>query len=63
MRTTIEIPEPLMKDALRVSQAKTKTMTVILGLQELINRHRLDQLRQLRGTIQLSTDLHKARKR
>ncbi len=63
MRTTVDIPDTLLKDARRVSQAKTKTMTIILGLQELINRHRLDQLRSLRGVVPLTTDLRKARAR
>lgn len=63
MRTTIEIPDELMRGALRVSRTKTKTMTIILGLQELIHRHRLEQLRSLRGMIPLTTDLRKSRKR
>ena len=63
MRTTVDIPDTLLKDARRVSLAKTKTMTIILGLQELINRHRLDHLRSLRGTISLTTDLRNARAR
>ena len=63
MRTTVEIPDGLMRDAVRVAHTKTKTMTIIVGLQELINRHRLDQLRSLRGAIPLTTDLRKTRKR
>ena len=63
MRTTVEIPDALMKDALRVYQAKTKRTVIILGLQELIKRHKLDQLRALGGRIQISTDLRKSRKR
>ena len=63
MRTTVELPDQLMKDALHVSQAKTKTMAIVLGLQELINRHKLEQLRALRGRVTLTTDVRKARKR
>ena len=63
MRTTVEIPDALIHDALRVSQAKTKTMVIVLGLKELINRHKLDQLRALRGRLELATDVRKARKR
>ena len=63
MRTTLDIPVDLLKDAMRVAHAKTKTMTVILGLKELINRFKLDQLRTLRGKIHLTTDVPAARKR
>lgn len=63
MRTTIEIPDMLMKEALRASQAKTKTMVIVLGLQELINRHKLDQLRALRGRVDMTIDIGKSRDR
>ena len=63
MRTTIDIPERLLADALRVSQAKTKTMVIVLGLQELINRHKLRQLSALEGKVHLEVDLRKSRKR
>jgi hypothetical protein len=63
MRTTVEVPDGLMHDALQVSQARTKTMAIILGLQELINRHKLEQLRTLRGSLELTTAVRKARRR
>ncbi len=63
MRTTIDIPDELMKDALRVSQAKTKTMVIVLGLQELINRHKLRELGAMEGKLHLDVDLRKSRKR
>lgn len=63
MRTTVDIPADLLGDAMRLARAKTKTMTIILGLQELISRHKLEQLRALRGRIKLTTDVRMARKR
>ncbi len=63
MRTTIELPDELMAEAMRVSHVKTKTMAIALGLQELINRQRLEGLRLLRGKIQLGTDVRKSRRR
>jgi Arc/MetJ family transcription regulator len=63
MRTTIDIPSDLLGDAMRLAHTKTKTMTVILGLQELINHHKLQRLRALRGKINLTTDVRMARKR
>jgi Arc/MetJ family transcription regulator len=63
MRTTVDIPEELIAEALRVSHAKTKTMAITLGLKELINRKRLDELRSLRGTIDVNLDVRKSRRR
>ena len=63
MRTTIDIPEELIEEALRVSQARTKTMVIVLGLKELISRHKLEQLRALRGRVKLTTDVDKSRAR
>ncbi len=63
MRTTLELPDELITEAMRVSHAKTKTMAVALGLQELINRYRIEELRSLRGKIDLDIDLRKSRRR
>ena len=63
MRTTVDIPDELLQDALRVSHVKTKTMAIVLGLKELIHRHHLDQVRALRGRIALTTNLRKTRGR
>lgn len=63
MRTTIDLPDHLMREALQVSKAKTKTMVIVLGLKELIHRHKLEQLRALRGRVALTVDVAKARQR
>jgi Arc/MetJ family transcription regulator len=63
MRTTIELPDELLDEAMRVSHVRTKTMAIVLGLQELINKYRLDALRALRGKIDLMTDIRKSRRR
>ena len=63
MRTTVMVPDDLLAEAMRVSHVKTKTTAITLGLQELINKYRLDALRALRGKIDLATDVRKARRR
>ncbi len=63
MRTTVDIPEELIAEAVRVSHAKTKTMAITLGLKELINRKRLDELRSLRGRIDVNLDVRESRRR
>lgn len=63
MRTTIELPDGLIAEAMKVSHVKTKTMAITLGLQELINKRRIEDLRALRGKIDLSINIRKSRKR
>lgn len=63
MRTTLELPSDLLEEAMKVSHVRTKTMAIVLGLQELINKYRLDRLRSLRGRMDMVVDLKKSRRR
>lgn len=57
MRTTIDIPEEILTEAMRLSGAKSKTRAVIMSLQEFINRNKIEKLRELRGKVDLDIDL------
>ncbi|HXZ44874.1 MAG TPA: type II toxin-antitoxin system VapB family antitoxin [archaeon] len=57
MRTTLDLPEGLLAEAQRACGAKTKTMTVVMALQQLVNAAKIEQLRALRGKIRLDVDL------
>ncbi|WP_235582368.1 type II toxin-antitoxin system VapB family antitoxin [Rhizobacter sp. Root16D2] len=57
MRTNIVIDDKLMRDALRVSGAKTKREVVELALQTLLQLNRQAQARQFRGKLQWEGDL------
>ncbi|MBI4412477.1 MAG: type II toxin-antitoxin system VapB family antitoxin [Deltaproteobacteria bacterium] len=48
-RTSMNIPEDLLKEAVRASGATTRTMAVVMGLEELIRKKRLEKLLQLKG--------------
>ena len=61
MRTTLDIPEDLLSQACRISGAKTKTLAVVVALQQLVNSKRLERLRKLKGKIQLDIDLKSLR--
>jgi Arc/MetJ family transcription regulator len=63
MRTTIELPSDLVAEAMELTHARTKTLAITMGLQELIHKYRLDQLRALRGRVDLSLDVRKSRQR
>jgi len=63
MRTTLDIPEPLLEEARRLLGFTSKTDTVIVSLRELIRRHRLDELKSMLGTVKLDIDIPKSRRR
>ena len=51
MRTNIEIDDKLMKDALKVTGARTKREAVELGLKTLVQLRAQEKARELKGKI------------
>ena len=63
MRTTLDLPEELIEEARQALGFKSKTDTVVLALRELLRRRRLDQLKELMGSVRLQIDLPTSRRR
>ena len=63
MRTTLDIPEPLIEEARRILGFKSKTDTVVLSLQELIRRRRIDEPKAMMGAVKLDIDIPASRRR
>ena len=63
MRTTLELPDRLVQDAMKVSHQKTKTATIVAALEGLVRRSRLRELQDFRGQVDLDLDLDALRKR
>ncbi len=63
MRTTLDIPIDLIDEATHLLGFKSKTDAVIVALQELIRRRRLEELKGLRGKLDVQLDLPKSRRR
>lgn len=57
VRTTIEIDDKLMKDALKATGAKTKREAVELGLKTLVQLRAQEKARDLRGKVTWEGDL------
>jgi hypothetical protein len=51
MRTTIDLPEKLLKEAARLSKEKTKTATIISALREYIRLKKLEKLAKSSGSV------------
>jgi hypothetical protein len=63
MRTTLDLPLDLIEEARRLLGFKSKTDTVIVSLQELIRRRRIEELKGMLGSIKLELDIPDSRRR
>jgi len=61
MRTTLIIPDDLMKDLIEETGEKSKTLLVCRSLKEMLERVRRENLKRLRGKIDLDIDLESLR--
>ncbi len=63
MRTTLDIPQELIEEAKNLLGFKSKTDTVVLSLRELIRRRRIEELKDIMGSVHLEIDLPASRRR
>jgi Arc/MetJ family transcription regulator len=63
MRTTLDIPVELLEEAQERLGSKSKTETVVLALQELVRRQRIEEMKSLLGHVRLEIDLPESRRR
>jgi hypothetical protein len=63
MRTTLDLPETLVRDAMTASHQRTKTAVIITALQDLVRKSRLQELRGYKGKVEIDVDLIALRKR
>lgn len=64
MKTTLDLPDGLLDEAVRIGKRGTKTATIVLALQELIRREKLARLQSMRGSMpgfHLDLDVLRAR--
>ena len=63
MRTTLDLPGPLLDEALKVSHQKTKTAVIISALEDFLRKSRIRGLKRFRGKIDLDIDFDVLRER
>ncbi len=63
MRTTLDLPENLMSEAMKISHSRTKTGVIILALKELIRKSKISGLKNFKGKIDLDLNLDSIRAR
>ncbi len=63
MRTTLDLPESLLNEAMKVTHTETKTAVIVKALEELIRKSKISELKNYRGKIDLEIDLDGLRDR
>jgi len=62
-KTTVEIDETLMNEAIRITNLKTKKAVIEKGLKELLRARNRDLLRQELGTFDVDLSLEQLKKK
>ena len=63
MRTTLDLPVKLLEEARRILGVKSKSDAIVLSLTEIVRRKRIDELKAMRGKVQLYIDVAASRRR
>lgn len=63
MRTTLDLPAPLIAEAMKLSHQKTKTAVIISALEDFVRKTRISGLKKYKGKVDLDIDINAIRKR
>ena len=63
MRTTLDLPEDLINEAMKAAHINTKTKVIITALEDLIRKSKISGLKKFRGKIDLDIDMNAIRGR
>ena len=63
MRTTLDLPEHLLDEAMKTTNITTKTKVIITALEELIRKAKISDLKKFKGKIDLDIDMDTIRGR
>ena len=63
MRTTLDLPEELLNEAMKITHIQTKTKVIITALEELIRKSKISEIKRYKGKVELDIDLNSIRGR
>ena len=63
MKTSLNLPDELIKEAMQLTDVKTKTKVIVLALQELIKKNKVANLKSYKGVFNLDIDIDTLRNR
>ena len=63
MRTTLDLPEDLLEEAMKATQISTKTKVIITALEDLIRKSKISDLKKYKGKVDSDIDMNAVRGR
>ncbi len=63
MRTTLDLPEELVAEAMKATDIKTKTKVIVTALEQLIKKTKISEIKKYKGQVDLGIDLDELRGR
>jgi len=63
MRTTLDLPENLLDEAMKITRTSTKTGVIVKALEELVRKSKISDLKKYKGKIDIEIDLNEIRGR
>jgi len=57
MRTTLDLPENLVAEAMKATNIKTKTKVIVTALEQLIRKSKIHEIKNYKGQVDLDIDL------
>ena len=63
MRTTLDLPETLIEEAMTLTNSQTKTEVIKTALISLIQKEKIQDIKNFYGKLDLGIDLNTLRKR
>jgi len=61
MRTTLDLPESLVAEAMKITNIKTKTKVIITALEQLVKQSKISEIKKYKGKEDLDIDLDEIR--
>ena len=53
MRTTLDLPEELLREAMKAAHIQTKTKVIITALEELIRKCKISEIKNYKGKVDI----------
>ena len=63
MRTTLDLPESLINEAMTITHCQTKTSLIITAIENLVRKSKLEGLKKFKGKVEIDVNLKSLRKR
>jgi len=57
MRTTLDLPQKLLAEAMRIGRFKTKTAAIVDALENVVRKYKLSELKKYSGKVHMDIDL------